>query len=67
MAFGIKWLRPEIDQPIYWLHLLILAVVSLGLLQLAFGGNMFTLWTILVSVPFLAAGDIVAHTLLKLD
>lgn len=51
----------------YWFHLIILAVIVLGLLQLIFGGSMFTLWNILVSVPLLAVGDVVAHTIMRID
>ena len=67
MAFGIKWLKPELDEPKYWLHLIILSAVVLGLLQWWKGGDMFTWQNILYSVPLLAAGDTVAHTTLKLD
>jgi hypothetical protein len=67
MAFGKKWLKPEIDEPIYYVHLAVLAVVALGLLQLFQGGEMLTLKNVLWSIPLLLAGDIVAHTILKLD
>lgn len=67
MAFGIKKLKPEIDTPIYWLHLLLLAAVVLGILQLWLGGEMFTIQNVLISVPLLAVGDIVAHSILGLD
>lgn len=60
-------IRPEIETPIYWVHLLILSAVVLGLLQLWKGGNMLTLQNVLYSVPLLAAGDVVAHTSLGLD
>jgi len=62
-----KWLKPEIDEPKYYLHLVILSSVVLYLLQLWQGGNMFTLQNVLYSVPLLTAGDIVAHTILKID
>jgi len=62
-----SWLKPEIDEPLYWLHLLIIAAVVLGILQYLFGGEMFTLNNILISVPLIGAGDIVAHTILGLD
>jgi hypothetical protein len=67
MAFGISWLKPEIDKPIYYLHLGIVAAVALGILQLWQGGDMFSLQNILYSIPILLAGDIVAHTILKLN
>lgn len=62
-----KWLKPEVDKPIYYLHVLILASVVLGILQIWKGGEMFTLRNVLWSVPLLTIGDIIAHTLLKLD
>lgn len=62
-----KWLKPELEEPKYWLHLLILSAVVLALLQYFLGGDMFTIKNVLMSVPFLAVGDTVAHTVLKLD
>ena len=62
-----RWLKPEINEVNYWIHLVIVAGVALGLLQLWQGGDMFNIQKVLYSVPVLAAGDIVAHTLLKLD
>lgn len=60
-------LRPEINQIRYWVHLAILAVVVLGVLQLIKGGEMLSVKNVLWSIPLLALGDIVAHTLLKFD
>ena len=62
-----NWLKPEINKPIYYVHLVVLAVVVLGILQYFTGGEMFTIKNVLWSVPLLLAGDIVAHTLLKLN
>ena len=62
-----NWLKPEINDPKYYVHLVILAAVALGILQYWKGGDMFNLTNVLVSVPLLLAGDIVAHTLLKMD
>lgn len=67
MAFGIKWLKPEIDEPIYYLHVLILAVVTLFLLKQFTGQDMLTIKNVLWSVPMITLGDVVAHTILKLD
>jgi hypothetical protein len=61
-----NWLRPEIDEPKYYLHLLVISVVVFGLLELFISKGMFTVKNILLSVPLLLAGDIVAHTILKL-
>jgi hypothetical protein len=67
MAFGFKWLKPELDQPIYWVHLGIIATVVLGLLQVWKGGDMFSVKNVLMSIPLLAIGDTIAHTVLQLD
>jgi hypothetical protein len=64
--FGFE-IKPEIDQPLYYVHLAILATVVLGILQLWKGGDMLTVMNVLWSIPLLLAGDIVAHTVLKLD
>jgi len=61
-----KWIKPEINEPVYYVHLAIIAVVVLSILQYLQGGDMLTLKNVLWSIPLLLAGDIVAHTLLKL-
>jgi amino acid transporter len=63
------WLRPEINEPKYWLHLVIIAVVVLAILQyiLHYGGEMLTIKNVLISVPLILLGDMVAHTILKLN
>ena len=67
MAFGFSWLKPELDTPKYWVHLFILSLVSQIVLQFLFGGEMLTIFNVLVSIPILALADLVAHTLLQLD
>ena len=62
-----SWLKPEINEPVYYVHLAIIALVVLGILQYTLGGNMLTVKNISWSIPLLLLGDIVAHTLLKLD
>lgn len=63
-----KWLRPEINEPKYWLHLVVIAVVVLAILQYVLNyGNMLTIKNILISVPLILLGDTVAHTILKLN
>lgn len=62
-----NWLKPEINEPIYYVHLAILAIVALGLLQYFIGGDMLNLKNVLWSIPLLLAGDIVAHTILRLN
>ena len=61
------WLKPEINEFIYWIHLGIIALVVLGMLQYFQGGHMLTLKNWLWSIPLLGLGDVVAHTILKLN
>lgn len=68
MKIGKYRIRPnELGEPKYWLHLVVLSTVALGILQLWQGADMLSLTNVLYSVPILAAGDTVAHTILKLD
>lgn len=74
MVFGYKWLKPELDEPKYWLHLVILAAVALWVIDcfvtkslVRSFDDMWNLHNILYSVPALALGDAVAHTSLKLN
>ena len=62
-----SWIRPEINEPIYYVHLAILAIVVLGILQYFQGGDMLTVSNVLWSIPLLLIGDIVAHSILGLD
>ena len=61
------WLKPEINEPIYYVHIVIIAVVVLGILQYTAGGEMLTIKNVLWSIPLLTLGDLLAHTILKLD
>ena len=62
-----KWLKPEINELKYWFHLVIVAAVAIFLIDYFLKTDMFSIKTVLMSVPFLGAGDIIAHTLLKFD
>lgn len=61
------WLKPEINDPKYYLHLIIVATVALAILQLFSGGDMLTLRNVLLSVPLLLVGDVIAHTVVRMD
>ena len=62
------WLKPELEYPVYYLHLLILAVVVFGILQYVFGQpDMLTIKNVLISIPLLTISDGIAHSLLKLN
>jgi hypothetical protein len=60
-------LKPEIEKPLYWLHLGVIAIVVLGVLQLWKGGEMLTVTNVLYSIPLIGLGDILSHSLLNLD
>lgn len=62
-----RWLKPEINEPIYYIHVAIIAVIVLGILQYWKGGEMFTIKNILWSIPLITLGDIIAHSILGLD
>ena len=61
-----KWIYTEINEPIYWVHLGILSAVVLGILQYWKGGDMLTVYNVLVSIPILAVADTIAHSMLKM-
>ncbi len=62
-----KWLRPEINELKYWVHILILAVVVTQIM-IWFGYCAgFQLMFILKLGLAIALADVIAHTLLKLD
>ncbi len=56
-----KWLKPEINTIAYWLHILGISIVVLLILQLLFGGNMFSIVNILIGVPIIGFADIINH------
>jgi len=61
-------LKPkEIKSWRYWVHLLVVSIIVLGLLQLFFGGRMFTIGKILLSTLLIGGADIIAHTILRID
>ena len=69
-----KWLKPEINDPMYWLHVGIIAISALALLDVIsiFGWvpanvHMLTVVNVLISIPILGLSDIFAHTILQLD
>ncbi len=62
-----KWLRPEINELKYWVHILILAVVLTQIMSW-FGYCVGLQWLLILKLGLaIAVGDIIAHTLLKLD
>jgi hypothetical protein len=74
-----KWLKPEINEVKYYVHVLVIsavvllilenreALMSMNLSALHLMGTMFNVSSVLWSIPLITLGDIVAHTILKLD
>lgn len=62
-----NWLKPEINEPIYYVHVAVIAFVTLGILQLWKGGEMLSVMNVLYSIPLITLGDLVAHTILRMD
>ena len=60
------WIYTEINEPIYYLHLIILSIVVLGILQLWKGGEMLTVMNVIYSVPLLTLCDTIAHSVLRM-
>ena len=57
----------EINTVKYWIHLGILSVVVLYILQYLYGGDMFNVQNVLLSIPLLGIGDVIAHTITGID
>lgn len=63
-----KWLRPELNIPLYYVHLVLISVSVFTVLQYVFGvPNMLTVLNVIYSIPLLTIGDGIAHTILQLD
>jgi hypothetical protein len=60
-------LRPEIKNPIYYVHLVLISIIVLGILQIWKGGNMLNFYTVAVSTILIGVADITVHTILGLD
>jgi hypothetical protein len=57
-----KWLKPEIDEPIYYLHIAIIILSIYGLMLIYNPMNNLFIWGI-----YLIISDGIAHTVLQLD
>ena len=62
-----KWLKPEINEPKYWIHILILAVVVTQIMSWFGYCSSLQIELILKLGLAIVIADIIAHTLLKLD
>ena len=58
-----KWtIKPEIEDPMYWVHIGVILFVVNTLMNLNNPGNNFMLWGL-----YLGISDIISHTLLSID
>ncbi len=62
MVFKNFKLRPEINKPIYWLHIVLIAIIVN--FMFGFGLDFFIILRTSITI---AIADIIVHTLLKLD
>jgi len=65
MRFKLK--PEELDEPRYYLYLLLIAGIILGILQVAYQGEMFTFKNVFLSALLLLIADVIAHTVLRLN
>ena len=62
-----KWLKPELNEPKYWLHILILAIVVVQIMTW-FGYCVGLELSLILKLGIaIVAGDILAHSLLKMN
>lgn len=64
--FGIT-IRPEIERPLYWLHLLGIVLIVYFLINIFVQPMPITKENVIIGVLFVGIADITLHTLLKLN
>ena len=62
-----KWLKPEIEDPIYWLHLVIIVGLVYWMINQFIQPMDITLLIVFQGVLLVGIADIIAHTALQLD
>jgi len=63
-----KWtIRPEIEKPIYWLHLVIIVLIVYFLINQFLTPMEITIKSVIIGTIIVGIADICAHTILKLD
>lgn len=63
-----KWLKPEINELKYWVHIAVIIAVIYGLMTYLYDPNQLSgIMVFVVYALYFTAGDIVAHTALGLD
>ncbi len=62
-----RWLKPEINELKYWIHILILSIVITKIMSwFGYCAGLQLIFIIKLGLA-IVAGDVLAHTLLKLD
>jgi len=61
------WLKPEVNEFNYWLHLLIIVFIIFYLFSRFIVSIEINVTNVLLGITILAVGDIIAHTVLRLD
>lgn len=64
--FGFT-IRPEIERPMYWVHLLIIVFIVYGMIILFIQPMELNIKLVLLGVVFVAVGDIISHSILNLS
>jgi len=62
-----NWLKPEINESKYWIHLVIIVVMVYFLINKFLSPMDITLENVGLGVIFVGIADITAHTILRLD
>jgi len=62
-----KWLKPEVEEPVYYLHVLAIVLIVYFLVNTFVSPMEITAKNVLLGVLFITLADITAHTVLGLD
>lgn len=62
-----KWLKPEINEPKYWVHVAVIIAATYGLMELYDPTGLSTFMMLIIFGAYFAIGDIITHTVLGLD
>lgn len=60
-------IRPEVDEPLYWVHLVIIVLIVYWLVNTFVQPMEITLQNVFLGALFVGIADVTAHTILKLD
>lgn len=61
-----QWLKPELNETTYWVHVLLIAVTFYTIMNVVFSFNFVPSDMFFIVIAF-TIGDIIAHTLLEFD